>query len=40
MVWGLAFGWLAIRKEDEFTLTGAKFAWFWGGLTGSSARSR
>ena len=34
MAWSLTFAWLTARKEDEYTLTGSKFAWFWGGLIG------
>jgi hypothetical protein len=34
MGWTLAFAWLTARKEDEYTLTGSKFAWFWGGIIG------
>ena len=34
MAWSFAFAYLTATKEDEYTLTGAKFAWFWGGLFG------
>lgn len=36
MAWSLGFARLTARKEDEFTLAGAKHAWFWGGLIGLS----
>jgi hypothetical protein len=34
MGWSFAFAWLTARQEDEYTLAGAKYAWFWGGLIG------
>jgi hypothetical protein len=34
MAWTFAFAYLTARQEDEYTLTAAKFAWFWGGLIG------
>lgn len=34
MAWSFGFAWLTARKEDEYTLTAAKYAWFWGGLIG------
>ena len=34
MAWSFTFAWLTARKEDEYTLTAAKYAWFWGGLVG------
>ena len=34
MAWSLTFAWLTARKEDEYTLTGSKYAWFWGGIIG------
>ncbi|HEY1425338.1 MAG TPA: hypothetical protein VGF50_01585 [Caulobacteraceae bacterium] len=34
MGWSFGFAWLTARKEDEYTLTAAKYAWFWGGLIG------
>ncbi len=34
MAWSLTFAWLTARKEDEYTLTGSKYAWFWGGGIG------
>ena len=34
MAWSFTFAWLTARREDEYTLTAAKYAWFWGGLIG------
>jgi len=34
MGWSLCFAWLTARQEDEYTLSAAKYAWFWGGLIG------
>jgi hypothetical protein len=34
MAWSFAFSYLTARQEDEYALSGAKFAWFWGGLIG------
>lgn len=34
MAWSVFFAWLTARQEDEYTLAGAKYAWFWGGTIG------